>query len=851
MADSILPVPLNLGLDLVTPPLMIEPGSLISCLNYEMTDTAGYRRIDGYEQYDGYPNGDLNEYYVVGLSSTATIEVGAVLYRATTSGVDLPIGVVVGDNGNGTYAIVVYRTPLDFVFEPQFLSLSDGVGLLLLSNGNDALLINGEGVTLTDNFYMIYGGVTTEITVTSIPSSGSNVATDAETYLNNLRQYSAALRAGVLAAPGVIAGLYWFEDRLLVAINTLRLLGSSAPAVNTRVLWDGNVYVVVATSGASGGNFNIYVRPTGETNATVSNTIQGINLAGTIAGSYGTANPESTAEASDASSEWAYLGYFNNPTISVERGFTYLTPGQTFPYNNGSLAGTLPPTVTLDGSSYYYVVGDAGATVLKVKLTSVNITSGTFNTNNAVGKSQIEVVEVVSGTRDYLISGDEIHNVYPTTASSNIMDVTGNSVPALLAGTAKLDRASSRYVWGSYNFYGQSSSLTAYGATGASRAFWATKSGYGTITAIADSMLDTPRYMSFHAGKLALAYQKGSVLLSVIGEPYNFQGVDGALEIATGDDITGLLETPGATLTVFGRTSIRKITGTTDQDTVLGTISGNSGAFDYTAVLVGANAVFAGLNGISTLEQTAAYGDFVGQRVSANIGAWLRPKLASSYLGFEQGGAACAFPVRSKSQYRLVLRTGEVVVVTFTEGGPKLTISNWTTSGNLPRIPYAWSSEVSNDNKEKIFVRWEGSSLEKQVFQLDSGWGFNGLTFNHHFTTAHIFNKQGSMFMGVEKIRMYGQGHGVASLNIKSSGIEDDFEQDYHETIQDISMPPTVTLITGQMRPVTSIIDQANWGLGIKLKIQGSNGENTALTEPSHICQVFVLHTRTDGATDG
>ena len=105
--------------------------------------------------------------------------------------------------------------------------------------------------------------------------------------------------------------------------------------------------------------------------------------------------------------------------------------------------------------------------------------------------------------------------------------------------------------------------------------------------------------------------------------------------------------------------------------------------------------------------------------------------------------------------------------------------------------------------------------------------------------------------MGVEKIRMYGQGHGVASLNIKSSGIEDDFEQDYHDTIQDISMPPTVTLITGQMRPVTSIIDQANWGLGRKLKIQGSNGENTALTEPSHICQVFVLHTRTDGATDG
>ena len=97
---------------------------------------------------------------------------------------------------------------------------------------------------------------------------------------------------------------------------------------------------------------------------------------------------------------------------------------------------------------------------------------------------------------------------------------------------------------------------------------------------------------------------------------------------------------------------------------------------------------------------------------------------------------------------------------------------------------------------------------------------------------------------------MYGQGHGVASLNIKSSGIETDFNQPYHTSVQDISMPATLELLTGTMRPVTSIIDQKNWGLGIKLRIQGNNGETSALTEPSHICQVFVLHTRTEGATD-
>ena len=120
MADSILPIPLNLGLDLVTPPLMVEPGSLIDCLNYEMTDTAGYRRIDGYEQYDGFPNGDLNEYYIISLGYGSAIPLGTVIYRETEGGGRVAVGVVVGDNGGGSYSIVVYRTPLDFVFEPSF-----------------------------------------------------------------------------------------------------------------------------------------------------------------------------------------------------------------------------------------------------------------------------------------------------------------------------------------------------------------------------------------------------------------------------------------------------------------------------------------------------------------------------------------------------------------------------------------------------------------------------------------------------------------------------------------------------------------------------------------------------------
>lgn len=302
MADSILPIPLNLGLDLVTPPLMIEAGSLIDCLNYEMTDTAGYRRIDGYEQYDGFPNGDMNEYYVLNLGYEDPIPEGTVIYRETEDGGRVAVGVVVGDNGGGSYSIVVYRTPLDFVFEPSFLSLSDGLSLLLLSDGNDALLINGEGAEFTGNFYIIIAGVEYPITVDSIPVSGSSLASDPQEYLDNLRNYSAVLRAGVLAAPGIIAGLYWFEDRLLVAVNALRLLGSSAPVKGTRILWNGKYYTVLTSSDNGDTTFNIYVQPDGTDSATVNNTIQGKDLLDVDTSSYGTANPASAAEASDSGS---------------------------------------------------------------------------------------------------------------------------------------------------------------------------------------------------------------------------------------------------------------------------------------------------------------------------------------------------------------------------------------------------------------------------------------------------------------------------------------------------------------------------------------------------------------------
>lgn len=53
------------GLDLVTPPLVVPPGKVLSSKNYEPADEGGYRRITGYERYDGRPSPSDATYWIL------------------------------------------------------------------------------------------------------------------------------------------------------------------------------------------------------------------------------------------------------------------------------------------------------------------------------------------------------------------------------------------------------------------------------------------------------------------------------------------------------------------------------------------------------------------------------------------------------------------------------------------------------------------------------------------------------------------------------------------------------------------------------------------------------------------
>lgn len=181
--------PLGGGLDLTTPPAAIPPGRVLSANNYEPDDEGGYRRIAGYERFDGRPSPSEASYWfiyfdqgtgtepvagdiVTGLTSTDTAEVLFVVTNSGTWGVDAA-GWLVVLNATGLYS------------------------------DNETLQVSAATIAIADGSLLV-GGIAAE----ERPAT-----TDAlnETYL---RAAIEARRADILAVPGAgpIRGVWLYND---------------------------------------------------------------------------------------------------------------------------------------------------------------------------------------------------------------------------------------------------------------------------------------------------------------------------------------------------------------------------------------------------------------------------------------------------------------------------------------------------------------------------------------------------------------------------------------------------------------------------------------------------------------
>lgn len=832
MSIQSVPVQMNQGLDLVTPPLLAEPGALIDCLNYEMTAHSGYRRVDGYERYDGWVDGGVSSYYTTELladvpSDQSKIVVGSLLGNLSALG-EKPVyyGVVVAVKGSSVSYVPFRRTD----------TINSGQRVFLLADGVSYFFTSTTGST-----------------------SGKLTAGSAEEFTTNLRTYSQLLRSLVEEDSSEVAGITWSRDRLYKVLNTTYAswaTSATKPAVGTRFSYNGRVWFVTKVEGDT-----VHFYPDGGLSTNDPSVWMGIDPTGANTTAY--TPPESAPTSYD--SMYGYMVYANNPDVSKDRGNTVVLSSIRVVVADGKWADKFGP---LPGTKVWLSNGTG-----KIEAVLEHWVQTTSDGDWTAGTRQVAIhlsyVKTISGSSMVPAADWSLYSDEAATGANKVGTIVGDPEMPVLAGTGALRAKSTHYQWGTYNFYAREDMYELYGANGCYRAFWVNPRSWGNIHTQDDSELDDPKYLSMHArSSLALGFADGSVQLSSPGQPYNFNGVEGASEFATGDRVTGLLEAAGESTLVFGKRSISRIVGTSTQNYAMATIVPNAGAFDYSAVNVGSQPVFCDPAGISTLEQSSVYGDFTGQRSTYKISTWLYPKLVPSQDSVEVGGVACAIPVREKMQYRLFLKSGEVVSLCLSAEGPKITFSNYAIQ-SVPdattiRVPFAWSSCVSDSGKEMLHVVWDRAMSEqgydgtvgsipsgKSTYRMDYGWGFDGEMMRHYYVLAHSFLDNGTVNGTITQIRFYGQGYGVASLRMYSSSVEDDFDMDWDVNGPDVSLPRKQQFFYDRMRDVTNIADTANWGLGTKFKIEGSIPEGSPITEPAYTAQLVVLYIDSQGAIDG
>ena len=374
------------------------------------------------------------------------------------------------------------------------------------------------------------------------------------------------------------------------------------------------------------------------------------------------------------------------------------------------------------GSATYYFASPDKTQVLEGELVHATVESGNFTTADASGVLQLKPKFVLKdGAQEYIGTDWTVHAAYPPTAANQIAVVAessnghGMSYNGLPTQWQILNNRS-RYTFMTSNFYGDEELISIYGANGVGRAFAYNGKEFYTIQDHPDAEKDKPRHLAYHHGHLALGYKEGRVDISVIGQPYNFSGLDGASSWALGDRVVGLQSLSGTVLGAFCQNSIWGISGTTVDNFATQIISPKMGAIEYTVSDMGFP-VYANAYGIYTLAQTQQYGDYLGTPMSQDISPWLRPRLIRKE-NFDKE-VVTAWPVRAKNQYKIAFADGYVLTMTMNFGrqeAPTFSKQKYfltDLSGETAEVdmyaqpsivPAAISSELDHTGEERIHV---------------------------------------------------------------------------------------------------------------------------------------------------
>lgn len=270
------------------------------------------------------------------------------------------------------------------------------------------------------------------------------------------------------------------------------------------------------------------------------------------------------------------------------------------------------------------------------------------------------------------------------------------------------------------NFSGQLVTRRIYGCDGVNKAF---EFDGDTLSPITTGLSpDNPKFLCIHKNFLFLS-KDSSLIYSGAGTPFKYSAVDGGGEIATGDDVTGLISLPGsqttATLGVFLRSATSFLYGTDPTTFNYVIFDSSTGALPYSCQNL-SDVFTLDTLGVVTLKTTLNYGNFLPSMLTKNI---------LPFIEQERSRLTCAVTLNEKSQYRLFFSDGYGL---------------WLTQVNQQYLGAAvvqFPNPVNcvDENAASTFgnVSYFGSNDGLgYIYQMEMGTSFDGSNIDAHITMA-------------------------------------------------------------------------------------------------------------------
>lgn len=481
--------PLEGGLDLVTPVARMNPGRVIGSKNYEPNDEGGYRRLQGYERFDGRPSPSEASYWILQYDQGSGAEVfaGDIITGLASAATAEVLSI---DFNTGAWGV-------DAAGELRLFNLSG------IFEASEALQVSASTRCLAD-------GVTSQ----------RGAATDAldETYQ---RAAIEARRADIGQIPGgdPINGVWLYNGNVYALRENY----------DTTFLTAGTISFTssdtIADSGSGLGIFTI-----GDRIIVVGSTGNSIewDVDTAAAGVLTVSRVDLTAIVTEAAGPSITIGKLEETQMhkSGAGGWTKVDLGDYLDFSVGTVAFTEGATITGSPSN-------ATATVV-----GTGVTTGRFTVGDAAGRIYISGISGTFTASDTLVDD----GVTPGAADC---DSAATSVSLPRGGKYEFQNYNFFGTSGTLSMWGCNSVSRGFR--------YNSTTGFAFVHATGLSeAIDKPEHLEAHKKHLFFSFGS-SVQFSSQGEPLIWNAITGAGEISTGDRVTSLENQKGDILGIFNR----------------------------------------------------------------------------------------------------------------------------------------------------------------------------------------------------------------------------------------------------------------------------------------------------------